>query len=73
MPGNNMPDSDRSFIDTTWYAKLKQAASTGEKYHKGYWLQYYIYKDMEYLMLRNKGTESLKKLHRAYFSGDWDI
>ena len=34
-------------INATWYVKLKQVLSVREKYHKGYWLQYYLYKDLE--------------------------
>jgi hypothetical protein len=57
-------------LNTDWYAKLKQASSIREKYHKGYWLQYYLYKDLEYLFLTKQDTELLKKLHTAYFSGN---
>ena len=60
-------------INTTWYAKLKQASSIREKYHKGYWLQYYLYKDLEYQFMRNNEKESLTKLNKAYYSGNWDM
>ncbi|MDR1502886.1 MAG: hypothetical protein LBT43_10575 [Prevotella sp.] len=63
--------AEKNSINTTWYAKLKQVSSIEEKYQKGYWLQYYLYKDMEYQFLRNQDEESLKKLNKAYFSGDW--
>jgi hypothetical protein len=60
-------------VNTTWYAKLKQVHSIREKYSKGYWLQYYLYKDLEYQCLRNKDMKSLKKLNEAYYSGKWSI
>ncbi len=60
-------------LNTNWYAKLKQALSIREKYDKGYWLQFYLYKDLEYLFIRNNDKENLHKLHRAYFSGNWSI
>ena len=60
-------------LNTTWYAKLKQASSIREKYHKGYYLQYYIYKDLEYQFMRNQDKKALEKLHQAYFSGDWSV
>lgn len=63
--------AERHHINTMWYAKLKQVLSAQEKYQKGYWLQYYLYKDLEYNFLRSQDEESLKKLNKAYFSGDW--
>jgi hypothetical protein len=63
--------TEKNSINTAWYAKLKQVSSTEDKYQKGYWLQYYLYKDMEYRFLRNQDEESLTKLNKAYFSGDW--
>ena len=63
--------AEKNSINTAWYARLKQVSSTEDKYQKGYWLQYYLYKDMEYRFLRNQDEESLKKLNKAYFSGDW--
>lgn len=59
-------------INTLWYAKLKQASSVREKYHKGYWLQYYLFKDMEYQFMRNKDTLSLNKLLKTYYGGNWN-
>ncbi|GHT67140.1 hypothetical protein AGMMS50239_29790 [Bacteroidia bacterium] len=57
---------------TNWYAKLKQASSIREKYHKGYWLQYYLYKDLEYLFLRKQDKKMLEQLNKSYFSGNWE-
>ena len=60
-------------VNTGWYAKLKQALSIREKYDKGYWLQLYLYKDLEYLFTRNQDVRSLEKLNKAYYTGDWSI
>ena len=65
--------AEKNGINTTWYAKLKQASSIREKYHKGYWLQYYLYKDLEYQFMRNNNKESLTTLNKAYYSGNWDM
>lgn len=65
--------AERYQLNTSWYAKLKQVSSIREKYHKGYWLQYYLYKDMEYHFTRSKDSKSLEKLNKAYFSGNWAI
>ena len=64
--------AEKHGINTTWYAKLKQVSTVREKYHKGYWLQYYLYKDLEYKFMRNNNIVSLKKLNKAYYSGNWD-
>lgn len=63
--------AEKNGLNTSWYAKLKQVSSIEEKYQKGYWLQYYLYKDLEYHFLRKQDKESLNKLNKAYFSGDW--
>lgn len=65
--------AEKNNINTTWYAKLKQVSSIQEKYRKGYWLQYYLYKDLEYQLLRNRNNKSLEKLHKAYYSGKWEL
>lgn len=64
--------AEKNDINTTWYAKLKQVLSTQEKYQKGYWLQYYLYKDLEYQFSRSQDEKALKNLSKAYYSGDWD-
>lgn len=60
-------------VNTFWYAKLKQAASIRKKYDNGYWLQYYLYKDLEYLFLRKQDKYSLDKLNSAYYAGNWNL
>jgi hypothetical protein len=60
-------------LNTSWYAKLKQVSSVREKYSKGYWLQYYLYKDLEYQFLRKQDKKSLEKLNKAYYSGNWSL
>jgi hypothetical protein len=59
-------------LNTSWYAKLKQGVSVRDKYHNGYWLQYYIFKDLEDYCLRIKDTELLKQVTIAYYSSNWD-
>jgi hypothetical protein len=65
--------AEKYHVNTAWYAVLKQASSLREKYNKGYWLQYYLYKDLEYLFLREKDKHSLELLNKAYFSGTWEM
>jgi len=56
-----------------WYSKLMEAASIGEKYKNGYWIQFYAYKDLENYFLRTNQIKLLEKLQIAYFSSDWSI
>ena len=59
-------------IPTLWYAKLLSATSPRERYHDGWWFQFYIYKDLEYKFLREGDEAALRRLVRAYYSGNWD-
>ncbi len=59
-------------VNTDWYAKLKQAGSTRDRYHNGYWLQYYIFRDLQDHFIRKKDQKMLKKIAVAYFSSNWD-
>jgi hypothetical protein len=58
-------------IPTLWYAKLLSPKSLRERYHYGWWFQFYVYKDLEDRYVRAGDAEALKRLHRAYYSGDW--
>lgn len=60
-------------LNTNWYAKLKQANSIRDKYHNGYWLQYYIFKDLQDYFIRKNDKTMLNKITVAYFSADWDV
>lgn len=59
-------------LDTNWYAKLKQANSIRDHYHNGYWLQYYIFKDLQDHFIRKNDPVMLKKIASAYFSSNWE-
>ncbi|MFV0590560.1 MAG: hypothetical protein ACK5M7_04175 [Draconibacterium sp.] len=58
-------------INTDWYAILKQANSTREKYHHGFWLQLYLFNDLKYMFLRNGKKDMVQKLYKAYYSSNW--
>jgi len=58
-------------LNTSWYAKLKESYSTRLKYNNGYWLQFYLYRDLKDLFMRKKDTALLKQLDKAYYTGDW--
>lgn len=63
--------ADQYNLNTNWYAKLKQAHSAREKYNNGYWLQYYLFKDLQHHCYRTKNKKALKEITVAYFSSNW--
>lgn len=58
-------------LNTDWYARLMRPTSIREKYDYGYWLQFYIFRDLSFKYLRNKNESGLRDLARAYYGGDW--
>lgn len=58
-------------VQTLWYAKLMQAFSVRQQYNNGYWLQFYIYKDLEHAFMQRGDQEKLKQLTVAYYSENW--
>jgi hypothetical protein len=65
--------AEKHRLNTSWYAKWKQAASVREKYHKGYWLQFYLYKDLENLFLQKGDKQQLEQLIKSYYTGNWEL
>lgn len=63
--------AQKSGLDTSWYAKLAAANSIREKYSNGWWLQFYIYRDLRSMLVLKGETEKAEKLKKAYYSGDW--
>lgn len=59
-------------LNCDWYARWQTAATERDRYRNGYWLQFYIYKDLEYLFMRKGDSKMLTILARAYYSGDWN-
>lgn len=58
-------------INTAWYSHLMHPKSSREKYHNGYWLSFYLYKDM-LAVADHKQDKTLKtNIQRAYFSSNW--
>lgn len=60
-------------VNTTWYAFYKQPNSIQEKYNNGYWLSFYLYQDMRYNARVKNNLSLVKKIDRAYYSGNWDL
>lgn len=58
-------------LNPDWYAKWMTARSDRERYNSGYWLAFYIYKDLEHLFKSRGDNEAVADLRRAYYGGDW--
>ena len=58
-------------LNPEWYAKMYSHKSLAMRYSQGYWLQYYIYRDIEYKYLCEGNDEMALAVKKAYFSGDW--
>lgn len=60
-------------LNTSWYSVLMAPKSLREKYNNGYWLSYYIYKDIKEYDRQMNGGEKLKQIQKAYFSSNWNM
>lgn len=58
-------------IDVDHYAILLTPASDRQRYHDGYWLNWYLYQDLLARAQHAGDVEFMDQLDRAYFSGDW--
>ena len=53
------------------YAPLLEARSAQERYTKGFWLAFYLYRDLEHHFLSRGEPDGARAVARAYYSGDW--
>ncbi len=60
-------------INPNWYAFWMNPRTTHEKYEFGYWLNFYLYHDMRQIASANKNNDMVKKLDKAYYSGNWKL
>ena len=47
--------------------------SLREKYHYGYWLNFYLYLDLRHLGEMRKDMEFVELCDRAYFGNNWRL
>lgn len=60
-------------IDTKWYTFYQQPQSLHQQYEYGYWLNFYIYKDIRYNSMVNGHSALTKKIDKAFYSGNWQL
>ncbi len=58
-------------MNTDWYAFYQQPHSLHEKYDFGYWLSFYLYRDMRQKASETNDKAMVNKLDRAYYSRNW--
>ncbi|WP_208021466.1 hypothetical protein [Flavicella sediminum] len=60
-------------LNTSWYAFMKKPKSENQKYQYGYWLQFYIYKDLIHKAMGENSSLAIEKIDKAYFGGHWEL
>jgi len=64
--------AEKNKVNTHWYNFYKQPHSLFEKYSHGFWLKYYLYKDLIHQAQVDKNKELETKIRKAYYSGDFN-
>ena len=60
-------------LNTNWYKVLMAPKTAREKYNNGFWLSYYLYRDMKENDKLTNNNGMLTQIKKAYFSSNWDI
>ena len=60
-------------LNTKWYALMLQPKSTRERYHYGFWLQFYLYHDLKDLAGRTNDKALASVIDKAYLQGKWEL
>lgn len=60
-------------LNTKWYALMLQPKSIRERYHYGFWLQFYLYKDLKDLAGRTNDKALASVIDKAYLQGKWEL
>jgi hypothetical protein len=59
-------------LNTSWYAYLMHPKTSREKYSYGYWLQFYIHKDLIQMLKQNGDENKARQVLKAYYGSDWN-
>lgn len=60
-------------IQTKWYSLLMNPKSIRQKYHHGFWLQFYLFNDLIYYFKYQNNQQKIKEITKAYYSGSWTM
>lgn len=61
----------RSGLNLDWYALLRQPRSIRQRYHHGYWLQFYLDRDLVDLAQRRGDARLERAVDCAFHGGGW--
>lgn len=59
-------------MNVEWYNFYRSPRSLSERYQYGYWLAFYLYRDMKHAALLHKDQTLADRLDKAYYSRDWE-
>lgn len=59
-------------MNVEWYNFYRQPRSVFERYQYGYWLAFYLYRDMKQAALLCKDQALAGRLDKAYYSRNWE-
>ena len=57
--------AEKEGLNTNWYSFLKSSRDTREKYNNGYWLSYYLYRDL--INLYKEDGDEIRSINQKYF------
>ncbi|MEE9369116.1 MAG: hypothetical protein V3V05_09690 [Pontiella sp.] len=60
-------------LNTAWYAFLMHPKTIQEKYSHGYWLSFYIYKDLNAYFNQQRKPQKITQLQKAYYGSNWKL
>ena len=70
---NAVETARRKGLNTGWYTSMMHPRSLREKYHYGYWLNFYIYLDLIQMGVITEDESFLRQLDKAYYSQNWSM
>lgn len=63
----------RNGLNPDWYSFWMQPRTIWQKYEYGYWLNFYIYKDLRQQADLNNDPARILQIDKAYYSGNWRV
>ncbi len=65
--------SEKMGVPIHWYNFYKKPIGLHQKYDYSFWLNFYIYQDLRDYFKEKHDIMQLKKLDKAYYSGNWSL
>lgn len=65
--------ASKNGLNPAWYAFYMQPRTLAEKYDYAFWLNFYLYQDLRQVAKMKNNQEQVRKIDKAYYSGDWNL